>query len=256
MRERKTRMMVSSNLLCIIAAILASTNFIPTIFAADEQRENIVDGIQNRTQLNGEEDDGRTRQSVDGIASHVVKKEGAIRGEHQSDSIETDDQSRKNDDRPKSVFTDENRSNNAKNDRFQQPEEIVERDRNNDRTEAVGRRETLRSQFNRQQAERQRVHQMIMQEMEQEESGGNVGGGGNGIATDQTADEGSSKPAQPSSWPSLSALMANPQEIVDRVNNDPKRKWTAEVDPIFSEMTAQDISRQAGWFNFCIVMIA
>ena len=251
MRQRKTRTMVSSNLLCIIATILASTNFIPTIFAADEQIENIVGGIHNRTQLNGEEDDGRSRQSVDGIASHVVKKEGVIRAEeHPSDSIETDDRSRKNDDRPKSVFTDENRSNNAKNDRFQQPEEIVEREKNNDRTEAVGRRESLRSQFNRQQAERQRVHQMIMQEMEQEESGGNVGDDGNGIATDQTADEGSSKPAQPSSWPSLSALMANPQEIVDRVNNDPKRKWTAEVDPIFSEMTAQDISRLAGWFNF------
>ena len=47
--------------------------------------------------------------------------------------------------------------------------------------------------------------------------------------------------------------MANAQEIVDRVNNDPERKWHAEILPRFNEMTPQEIQRLAGRHDFCVV---
>lgn len=241
--------MFSKNLLYSFAIIIISTNYISSVFAKDDQNfqetENAGGRIHNKTfeLLNG-------NQSVDGDASHGRKFEEnnaqTIRTE-QTDAISDQNEEKtyflsgesKNDCRFKNAF--ENPSNESTKCKRQQKgvADSHKRNKEDDRTE-IEMRQNVR--VNRVGAQRFTTHENILKRILKESNGNNATEANGIVRTNERLDELSKHVEK--------LLMHDAQEIVDRVNSDPKRKWQAEIIPDFNEMDVEDLLRLAGRANF------
>ena len=235
--------MFSKNWLYRFAIIIISTNYISSVFAINYQNfqeaKNAASGIDKKTfeLLNG-------NQSVDGDASHGRKFEEnntqTIRIE-QNDAISDPNEDKtyflssesKNDCRFKNAF--ENPSNESTKCKRQQKgsADSHERNKKDDQTE-IEMRQNLR--VNRVSAQRFTSHENILKRI------GNATEANGIVRTNERLDEISKHVEK--------LLMHDAQEIVDRVNSDPERKWQAEIIPHFNEMDVEDLLRLAGRANF------